>query len=1134
MARPHGIAIRSTNLASAVAQAERMFEIQGAGQAARFVAEQPSQAYQVEISGLGSLQLRMGDDRMSLRTRSIGRGTQKFDLGNTIPSLGQDAAGWPSLNLDRPNLSEQYVNGAKGLEHWFHIKSRPAGTGAKVWIQLALTGTSQPRVLSDRAIEVRVGKHILSYGALKVWDRDGRTLPARMVAVGHDIAISVDDQQATYPITVDPIWVQQQKLSEPSPAKDNRFGTGVAISGDTAVIGAPNRQFHRGAAYVFNRSGSVWALAQTIVPADVKAGDYFGLSTALTADTLAISSYGQNDFTGAVYVYKLANGVWTPQTEITGPAGAFGYFGYDVALSGNTLLAGSDGQASDRGFAYVYTETDGVWNLQQRLGAKDGLADDSFGWSLALSGDTALIGAQGKDGGKGAAYTFTRSGNVWKQEQKFSLLLGTTDDSFSYALGINGETAVITAFGAKGGLGQAFVYERIAGVWLLKQTLSTHDAADNLYFGYSLAANPNRIAIGSQSDSGGLVYIFDLVEGKWTEGQRLFATDASDNDYFGQSIALEGDTAIVSSIDNQAFQGAVYSFALLPTNLQLSFDPSVIVGGNSGTGKITLTAPAPAEGVTVNLNNDLAVLQLPTTVIVPAGKTSASFTYTTSPVNDDQTGTITASTPNWTSTRASFTVRAPKVIGITFEPKVVRGGIASTGTITLGKVAPAGGLTIALTSDSDSVLVPATMVVAEGSQTTTFTANTTAVTADVFAHITASSPEWASGDGVLVVEAPLKEGVRMASSAVTGGSTIVGTYNRSYEDADKAVTVLLSSNASGVTLPASITLEAGVTSKSFTVSTTPVAADKLVTIAAKHDNLSFTAEFTVRACTVESISINPGVITASQTAIGTIQLSGPAPANGVIVQIASDNKAAAFSTLTRIVIPKDGTKATFPVLTNFVPQPTDVIFTASIGTQSQSTTVKLALPTIELFVRPEVFLAGDRISVLGRLKFQFAAPKKGIRFYLSSSDPALVVPESAIIHTGANTVSFPIKHTSVRSRRVVTITATSVAGSTTGTCTLNANRIISFKITPVSVKGGNGSNVTGTVAVRFPAPEGGLVVNLLSFSRKVTIPDSLVIPKGSTSVSFNIEHSAVTQRLTVRIKATCLSSSRTAALKLLK
>jgi hypothetical protein len=181
------------------------------------------------------------------------------------------------------------------------------------------------------------------------------------------------------------------------------FGFSVAIDGDTAFVGANSNQ---GAVYVFTRSGGSWTELQKLTAPDAAAGDLFGVSLALDAGTVVIGASGKTERgdagAGAAYVFTLSGGVWTAQQKLLPDiSAASNLFGAAVAVSGDTALIGSFGDdigaKTDQGSAVVFVRSAGVWTKQQKLTAADGLADDKFGLAVALSGDTAVIGAIGDD-----------------------------------------------------------------------------------------------------------------------------------------------------------------------------------------------------------------------------------------------------------------------------------------------------------------------------------------------------------------------------------------------------------------------------------------------------------------------------------------------------------------------------------------------------------------------------------------------------------------------------------------------------------------------------------------------------------------------------------------------------------------
>ncbi|HKC84366.1 MAG TPA: FG-GAP repeat protein, partial [Blastocatellia bacterium] len=247
-------------------------------------------------------------------------------------------------------------------------------------------------------------------------------------------ALLVDDAPAPYLSTIDPLLIQRQKLTAVDGAASNYFGAAVAFSGNTLVIGAPNNngmEDDQGSVYVFTRNGATWTLQQKLTARDGAANSGFGFSIAISGDTVVIGALsddiGANRDQGSAYVFTRSGAVWTQQQKLIAQDGAANdIFGYSVAISGDTVVIGAPlndiGASRDQGSAYVFTRNGAVWTQQQKLTANDGAANDSLGGSVAISGDTVVVGENidkvGATEGHGSAYVFTRNGTVWTQQQK--------------------------------------------------------------------------------------------------------------------------------------------------------------------------------------------------------------------------------------------------------------------------------------------------------------------------------------------------------------------------------------------------------------------------------------------------------------------------------------------------------------------------------------------------------------------------------------------------------------------------------------------------------------------------------------------------------------------------------------------
>ena len=219
-------------------------------------------------------------------------------------------------------------------------------------------------------------------------------------------------------------WTQQQKLTAADGAAGDAYGRSVAVSGDTIVVGATGHQVGnnagQGAAYVYTPLGTTWSQQQELTSADGLASDRFGASVAISGNTVVVgASFAGADQHGAVYVYAVSGSMWSQQQELTAADGAAtDEFGESVAVSGNTLVVGAGNHAVNgnaaQGAAYVYTFAGTTWSLQQELTLPDDGFPAFFGIRVALSGNTMVVGAGAKTVGtnqvQGAAYVYTLSG----------------------------------------------------------------------------------------------------------------------------------------------------------------------------------------------------------------------------------------------------------------------------------------------------------------------------------------------------------------------------------------------------------------------------------------------------------------------------------------------------------------------------------------------------------------------------------------------------------------------------------------------------------------------------------------------------------------------------------------------------
>ena len=231
---------------------------------------------------------------------------------------------------------------------------------------------------------------------------------------------------------------------------------------------------NQGAAYVFTRSGTIWTEQAKLTASDGEANDFFGASVAIDGDTLVAGAFlddtGAKSDQGAAYVFTRSGTIWTEQQKLAASDGEDGdRFGFSVAIDGDTVVAGApnddNGPNINQGAAYVFTRSGTIWTEQAKLTASDGETVDEFGFSVAIEGDTAVVGSRfarlGVNLSRGAAYVFTRDGTIWSEFQKLFASDGKVDDQFGFSVAIDGNTVVagaILADGVKKNSGAAYVF----------------------------------------------------------------------------------------------------------------------------------------------------------------------------------------------------------------------------------------------------------------------------------------------------------------------------------------------------------------------------------------------------------------------------------------------------------------------------------------------------------------------------------------------------------------------------------------------------------------------------------------------------------------------------------------------------
>ena len=548
-------------------------------EAGGYVAANPGQQLEARFDGRGfEVTPQEGEWSWGLDLVAFGFAGQERAVGapDAVRTQGQRATyAWGS------DLEEWYQNDERGLEHGYTVARRPAredGAGEELAVTLSVRGELRPALRDGGRDVVFVdasGRQVVNYAGLKVFDADGRDLPARFETRGADLRVLVDEREARYPVTIDPLVQQAAYLKASNTESSDWFGVSVAISGDTIVVGADdersaatgvnggqsdNSASYSGAAYVFERSGVSWSQQAYLKASNTEMHDSFGASVAISGDTIVVGAWGESSAatgvngdqsdnsawrSGAAYVFERSGVSWSQQAYLKASNTEMDdSFGVSVAISGDTIVVGarqedsaatgvngdqSDNSAKWSGAAYVFERSGVSWSQQAYLKASNTDASDFFG-SVAISGDTIVVGAWGEPSAatgvngdqsdnsaksSGAAYVFERSGVSWSQQAYLKASNTEAEDSFGSNVAISGDTIVV-------------------GAWREE----------------SAATGVN----GDQSDNSGLrsgaAYVFERSGGAWSQQAYLKAsnTDAQlGGDFFGSNVAISGDTIVVGA-----------------------------------------------------------------------------------------------------------------------------------------------------------------------------------------------------------------------------------------------------------------------------------------------------------------------------------------------------------------------------------------------------------------------------------------------------------------------------------------------------------------------------------------------------------------------------------------------------------
>jgi len=579
-----------------------------------FSALNPSQDLQARFTAQG-VELHNGGARWEMTLTGWGYGDVLLKLDPQTPRANKNR-----VEYRRDSLTEWYVNGPLGLEQGFTINQPPGKShGQPMTLALQLSGDLTAAVEPNRTglrLTNRQKQVQLRYLGLTAHDAAGKQLLASVELHGERLLLKVSDTGARYPVVIDPV-VQVAKLTASQGAQGDQLGVSLAINGagNTVVVGVPNATVgvnpQQGAAYVFVEPTGGWgsvAEAATLTASGGGAGDQFGSSVSITGNAAVVgapnATVGSNDQQGAAYVFVEPTGGWSGNLNqtatLTAADGNGGDgFGASVAVSGNTAVVGvplaTVATNYAQGAAYVFVEASTGWaNMTQtsKLTAVSGTTWENFGKSVAISGNTAVVGAPyaqiTTNQSRGAGYVFVAPGTGWPPNMTPTARLlasdGVSGDEFGFvAIGGGTKTIVIGAPWANAYAdfkGAAYLFVQPANGWANMTQTAKLTASDGIkpdYFGNAVAvsADGGTVVVGAPNApiganvSQGAAYLFTEPTGGWTnmtETAKVTASDGAAGAFFGTGVGVNNSTVMIGAPDavigTNFAQGAAYGFSV--------------------------------------------------------------------------------------------------------------------------------------------------------------------------------------------------------------------------------------------------------------------------------------------------------------------------------------------------------------------------------------------------------------------------------------------------------------------------------------------------------------------------------------------------------------------------------------------
>jgi hypothetical protein len=446
-----------------------------------------------------------------------------------------------------------------------------------------------------------------------------------------------------------------------------------------------------------------------------------------------------------------------------------------------------------------------------------------------------------------------------------------------------------------------------------------------------------------------------------------------------------------------------------------------------------------------------------------------------------------------------------QIAGLTLNPTTVTGGSSVTGMVTISQPAPVGGFSVLIsTSPTNPVSTPGNVLIPAGQTSTTFTVNSSPVSSQVVATIGAYNLNYVKL-ATLTVNPPVLSTISLKPGSVVGGNTATGTVTLNGPAPNTGVTVNLLSSSPYASVPNAVSIGGGLTSATFTVSTTGVSSATTASISAATGGTTGKVPLTITPASLTSVTVNPTAVVGGSESTGTVTLSGYAPTGGFTVALKALKPVAGVSFPDSVTIAAGSNSASFQVATKPVSTQESVTIVASAGGQTSSASLTIQVATLQyVSIQPNSFVGGQSSSGTVYMTGQVT---KAVTIKLVSNSSVVSVPASVTIKAGNSYANFTVTSTGVKTVQYVTIAAKIGAQAVTGQVTVSPAYLDAVKVNPTTVAGGG--DVTGTVYLVGNAPAGGYVVTLSSSASCALVPATVTIPQGKGSADFTVKTTPV-------------------------